>query len=349
MVIYILLAVFPIILGCFYPDLKLEENKKKKITYYIICGAVMFAVLGLRHYKLGSADTQNYYNTMKNAIDCSSWKAYYDPDYFEKGAQFFIFLLSRVFKDPQWLLIISSLIFISSIFYFIDKNSNDIPLSITSYITLGLMLFNLQGMRQSIAMSICLFAYEQAKRKHLIRFVLLVLLATAFHQTAIVFFVVYILCRLDFSWIKVCVVLGISAVAVFLSKNIIGVANNMFDREYNNTVSSGGFVALAIYVLLFIVSVLYYKDALKGNETPLLYVLIVGMACFAMRYFGAQAAERISFYFAFSQIGALPNVIHITSKREKTHIYIIVLSLAVLLYIYRLHGSEFVPYRFFWQ
>ena len=40
MVIYILLAVFPIILGCFYPDLKLEENKKKKITYYIIHGAM---------------------------------------------------------------------------------------------------------------------------------------------------------------------------------------------------------------------------------------------------------------------------------------------------------------------
>ena len=73
------------------------------------------------------------------------------------------------------------------------------------------------------------------------------------------------------------------------------------------------------------------------------------MACFAMRYFGAQAAERISFYFAFSQIGALPNAIHITSRREKTHIYIIVLALAVLLFAYRLHGSGLVPYRFFWQ
>ena len=131
MAIYILLAVFPIILGGFYPDLKLEENKKKKIIYYIICGTVMFAVLGLRHYRLGSTDTQNYYNTMKTAIGCSSWKEYYDPDYFEKGAQFFIFLLSRVFKDPQWLLIISSLIFISIIFYLIDKKIKDKPLSIT--------------------------------------------------------------------------------------------------------------------------------------------------------------------------------------------------------------------------
>lgn len=347
MTIYIVLALFPVCLGAFFP--KLSADKKQKRVYYIICGAVMLLIMGLRHYSLGSSDTENYYNAMSRALACETWTSFYDPDLYEIGSQFFIFALSRIFNDPQWLLVITSLIYIISIFYFVDHNSNDIPLSITLYVTLGLMSFNLQGMRQSIAMSICLFAYEQAKNKHLIKFILLVAIATTFHQTAIVFIPIYILCRMKFSNNNMLIMCVLAFVVSFNADRVIGIANEYFDRDYNSTVSQGGFVAVLIYAIIFIITLGFDNPLKNGNkQTPLLYVLILGFVCYIMRYFGTLAAERISFYFAFSQVALLPNAKGIVVGKGRIIMHLAIILLAVALMAYRMHGSEFVPYRFFW-
>lgn len=347
MIVYLALAAFPIFLGIFFP--KLNSNKKQRNAFFFLCGIVMLLVMGLRSPDLGSTDTQNYYNAMARAISSSSWHSFYEKELYEVGLQFFIFVLSRVFKDPQWLLVITSLIFVISIFYFVRHNSDDIALSVCAYISLGLMQFHLQGMRQSLAMCICLFAYEQAKKKHLFRFVLLVLLAVLFHQTAIVFFPVYILCQMKFSLRNLVLIAGISGVAMLFSDRIVGVANDVFERDYTVAVSSGGFIAVAVYVLVLAMALIYYAGFAKHEQSPLLYVLIIGMSCFLMRYTGTLAAERISFYFVFSQIALLPKATAIMAKNEKIVMRMVIVVLALSLFAYRLHGSDFVPYQFFWQ
>lgn len=348
MTIYIALAVFPVLLGAFFP--KLSEDKRQKRLFYIICGIAMLLIMGLRHYSLGSTDTLNYYNAMRRALSSSSWTSFYDDDLYEIGSQFFIFTLSRIFKDPQWLLVVTSLIYIISIFYFVEHNSEDIPLSITLYVTLGLMTFHLQGMRQSIAMSICLFAYEQAKNKHLVRFLLFIALATAFHQTAIVFLPVYILCIMKFSKKSIFIMCAIAVIAVINADKIIQIANAFFDRSYTTSVDQGGFVAVTIYVIILILTLVFDEPLKNGNEqTPLLFILILGFICYIMRYFGTLASERISFYFAFSQLALLPNSKSAVLKKEQTTMRLLIICLAVALMAYRLHGSEFVPYLFCWQ
>lgn len=345
MIIYIALAAFPVLLGAFFPDL--YENKKQKRQFYLICGFVMLLIMGLRHYSLGSSDTLNYYNAMKRASVSISWENFYNPDYFELGAQVFIYSLSRIFKDPQWLLVITSLMYIVAIFYFIDNNSDDIPLSITLYIALGLMIFNLQGMRQSIAMSICLFAYEQAKRKHLIRFLVLIIIAVTFHQTAIVFLPVYIVCRLRYSHKNMLIMSLIALLIITNASRITFIANSLFDRSYNTAVDQGGFVAMLIYIIILIITLLFDYRLKDGNtKTPLLYILIIGLVSYMLRYFGTLAAERISFYFMFSQLVLLPNSQYFVVKQQRKIMRIIIFILAVALMAYRLHGSEFVPYRF---
>ncbi len=349
MAIYLTLAFVPILLSTLFPELN-QNNKKQRKYYFILCGIIMLIVMGLRHNSLGSTDTQNYYNAMQRALNSDSWSGYYRPDYYEIGMQFFTFVLSRIFHDPQWILIATSLIYIVSIFYFVDRNSDDVPLSLVAYITLGLMMFHLQGMRQSIAMSICLFAYEQAKKRHIVKFILLVLLATMFHQTAIVFIPIYFLVQMKYSTKNLLWMAAGSAVVVFFADNIINIANDVFDRGYYTSVDSGGFVATAIYIILLIVSLFYYHHQQQKDEPPsLLYVLILGTLCYIMRYIGTLAAERISFYFAFSQIALLPNAIKIMVGKDKLLMKLIIIVLAVALMAYRLNGSEFVPYKFFWQ
>ena len=107
---------------------------------------------------------------MRKAINSMSWADYYNESGVEKGFQIFVFGLSRVFSESQWIIVISSLIYTVSICRFIYKNSEDVVLSCVMYVARGMMTFQMQGMRQAIAMSICLFAYEFASQKKLIKF-----------------------------------------------------------------------------------------------------------------------------------------------------------------------------------
>ena len=68
-----------------------------------------------------------------------------------------------------------------------------------------------------------------------------------------------------------------------------------------------------------------------------------------MRYFAAQQAERISFYFAFGQMILLPNTAQQLKPRDRVVVKLAIYTLSILLFLYRINGSNFEPYAFCWQ
>ncbi len=350
MILYLLISITPLVFGLIFSNLKTKGIQRT--WFFVLCGFLLILFMGLRNKSLGSADSYNYYVMMEKAIKSRTWLSYYDKEGTEIGFQLFTWLLSRVFRDPQWILIISSIIYVVCLLNFISRNSKDPALSLTMYITLGLMTFELQGMRQSIAMSVCLIAYEFVKSKKFIPFVLLVALAMTFHRSAIVFIAVYFIGLLKFKPIHLILYIVVLLVAIFSADSIIRLANDIFDRNYYNTVESGGFIATAIYVLCIVFTLIATKRPVKDNiNVTMFYLLLLGFACYIVRYFGALAVERISFYFMFSQLIILPNAIADGrfETKDKSVIKIIVYLLCILLFAYRLIGSEFVPYMFFWN
>lgn len=354
MIPYLAIAATPAIIALFFSNITNSQSiavrRKYEKRYLLLCGLIIFLFLALRNKSIGSSDTYNYYNMMQRAIFADEWKQYYNPDGVEIGFQFFVFILSRFFKSPQMIIVISAIIYVIGILYTIYNNSDDLALSVTMYITLGLMQFQMQGMRQSIAMSICLFAYEFAKRRKIIYFSLLVLLAMQFHQTAIVFITVYFIFWLKYKWNYLCAFVIASGLFFYFSNYIIGFANELFDKNYYTSVDSGGFIATAIYFLI-IVFAFVFNMKLHTNRfhMAILYITMMGCICFMMRYIGTLAAERISFYFVFGQLILLPNTIVCLKPKERQVIKIAVYVLMFLLFAYRLRGSDFLPYTFYWQ
>ncbi len=347
MIPYLLVAVSPILISVFFPRLKTE--KKSKLLYLFFSGLVVVLFLGLRSKYLGSSDSFNYYWVQEKAFMFNSWQSYFRPDYVESGFQFLVYLISRVFGSAQWLFIITATIYVVSICYFIYHNSDDLPLSMVMYITLGLLQFHMQGMRQAIAMSICLLAYEQAKRQHLVKFVLLCFFATLFHQTAIVFFVVYIVSKLEFNRRNLILVLVICCIILLISPQLTNLANDIFERDYTNIAHGGGYVKLAIYLLTIGLTLILEKHLNEKKEiTTLLYLSMLGFVFYLFRYFAANMGERISFYFVFPQIALLPRVLYRFTASEKIYLRLLVIILCSVLFLYNLSGNNFFPYKFFW-
>ena len=182
-----------------------------------------------------------------------------------------------------------------------------------------------------------------------LKFILFVLLATTFHQTAVVFVFVYWITRLKFNCRNLLLVTGVSLLAIAFPTPLINLANEMLEEEYSGTVDSGGFVAALIFIIALIVCYIYYISHEEDFHSPLVFVLIIGFATYLMRYTGVRIAERISFYFAFSQIALIPLASKLFIKKDRIIVNMLIVLLAVGLFVYRLRDSGFLPYAFYWD
>lgn len=355
MIPYLCMAFTPVIAQIIYPRTDVDQKQKKK--FLILCGLVLIFFMGCRSMYLGSEDTYRYCMGLSEAAKSSSWQAFYIREREEIGYQVFVWLLSRVFKQPQWLLFLTSFFFVFTILRFIYKYSQNVTLSVLLYISVALMLFNMQGLRQSIAMCICIYSVDFAKRRRIVPFLLLCALATTFHRTAIVFIIVYFLCNQNVTSAKVLLTIMVAIILLAASNYITQIANLFFttntaiQRTYTKVADSGGYIVLTIHLLTLMLALMMDSDIFDEDnfESALFYLATIGTVCYIMRYFGTREAERISFYFAFAEVALLPNALEHFKGKDKLVIDLLAGALAIGLFVYKLSGSDFVPYDFFWN
>ena len=332
-----------------------NENRKRK-RYLLLCGIVLLVLIAFRHYSVGSSDSANYFNNWKKVAGLSlqDFKPLLSTSRMESGYLITVWILSRVFANPQWVFIFSGALFTWSVCRFLYKNCENLLLGITMFICLGLYTFMVQGLRQAIAMSICLFAIEFCKKRSLwgfFGFLLLVILATQYHQTAIVFLPVYFLYGKKIDSVWTLVIFALLLVAVMAIGYLINFANDLFDRNYSNAVEGGGYIALAIYLIIVVVGFVFCRseDRHDSHYSFFVFLTVMGAVVYAMRYFGTLAAERISFYFMFGQIIVLPKALSSFDSKSSKVLSIIVMGLSIALFFYRIQSSDLIPYMFFWQ
>ena len=207
-----------------------------------------------------------------------------------------------------------------------------------------------QCMRQAIAMCICLFAIEFCKKRKLIKFILFILLAMCFHQTAVVFLPVYFIYGIPLKASTRFLSIGIGATVVGFSVPLATIANEWFDREYEGAVQAGGYVAVAIYVLIIILTILFQQHlTLDKNFSFFYFITFIGLTIYLMRYMGVRISERISYYYMFGQTILLPNTVQSLDQKTKIILKCLIALLCIALFAYRLKGGDLIPYKFFWQ
>lgn len=353
MAVLLSLSIIPIIFSGFFNN---YNNKQKKI-YLMLCALFMIVVMGLRGRFVGSDDTNNYCKIFEIAVEQTNLKKFltirgvYNSNliFSEIGFYGFVWGIGRVFNHYQFLLILSSLIMIICTIIFIKNNSDDCMLSIVMYITLGLFTFCMNGMRQGIAMSICLIAFDFAKNKKFIPFLITVLFAMLFHKSAIFYLIVYFLFLFKPKFSHIMFFLGLLSLFIIFSNNLISIFDYVVGKDYadSENVESGGIVTVLIYLLVIIFTLITIKD-LKNNNIifTLLLISIIGLVTYLFRYFSIHIIERLSYYFFYSIIILLPSAINKFNCKERMLIKIITITVCLLLFAYRLNGSLFEEYYF---
>lgn len=355
---YLLYMVSPIIIALFVAIITNEsvfENKLSTRTFFVISFIVIALMIGLRHYSNGSTDTMFY---CKNWIKLSKmsfpqFKDFLNEADMEKGYLLFAWSFSQIFPKYQALLIISGIFFAFSICSFLKKNCKNPMLGLLIFNCFGLFNFLVQGLRQGIAMCICLFAIEFYKKNKPIRFVIVVFIASLFHASAWIFLIVYFLRFLKITLPSFFLFITGGVIGFSLLPKVFEIMNTIINDEYEIGTASeeGGIITIAIYLVITFVTLFLY-DKSKENEfyAMFFYMCCIAMTAMIMRNFVSSIVERIAHYFSFGVLVTVPNCIeNIEDRALKSTVTIIVSLLFIILAIHKATYSTLVPYEFFWR
>ncbi len=323
-------------------------------VYLFIASGILAAITGLRGKYVGT-DTLGYMNNFLR-MDSYSWKyALSDRSgRFEWGYKLLTKLIGVITDNENVFLFIVAAIFAICLGIYINKNSKNRFLSILLYYTVSGFSFQLSGVRQSLAMGICLLSFEYIKQRKLFKFLVLAFIASLFHKSALALIPMYFVAYLKINLINF-VLLSIAGIfACIYSTPLTHLVNTILGYEKQMIgFESGAIFVVIMYVITIMASYIYtnWLEKQDKHNTFFFNMTFVSLIIYILRYF-IQIAERISYYYQFSFIILLPNLVEsIEDDKTRHFIKTAVVILACALYGYRcIRGSNSTHhYYFFWQ
>lgn len=225
----IYLFILIVLIACSIKNdfLEITDTKQSK-TYKLICLAFIL-LAGLRFY-VGS-DTHNYVYDFSIMPKLSDLVSYHNMDSrYQIGWDALVCIIKEIFGNFVFVQLVTSLIINAIIFWFISKSTSNVFLALVAYFVLNYFEYNMEIMREAIAISIglvAIFLYNNGKKKYSL---LLFIIAFEFHISAIILLIVPLLNSVKYSRRTIVVTLIASIIVPLVFSQITGLVNivNLF-------------------------------------------------------------------------------------------------------------------------
>lgn len=337
-----------------------EVKSNDKNRAYIVCiGISMFIVAALRNYTVGR-DVYNYLRRYARFAD-AEWKEIFymaDSMMFEHGFAILNKLLTYINKNPRFFLVIAAFFIIFSYGMAIYRYSTIPWLSFLLFMTMGFFGSSLNVIRQYIAVAIILFSYNAIKNNKLLEFIVLVLVASNIHTSAIIVLPMYWLSKIKFNKFTLFAIfsLFLSGAYVFIrySKTIIAFmapymhTYNRYLGELERDSGNGAIGATLIYAafLILIIIELYNSEEEIKNMYIAFAIASVMLILFS---YAISISERALPYFSSMFIFSVPKAITSEKKRRIRIQYVIVICVVLIAYYFaiicRANTGAQIPYE----
>lgn len=357
MLIYIGIIIFSL----FFAFLLRAKNYSCGKNYAIFFMFLLFLMAALRASSIGN-DTANYlriYTIIQKGNFIEGWEERFEPGYLILNR-----LLASFFQEQQIILLVTSIIIYGGFLYFIVKFSSNVWLSVFLFITLGYFGQSLNTIRLCIAYSILLFSYSFLRKKQFITFVIIVLLATMFHRTAIIFLLAYFVQNIKLNkWIFGIWVIFTATVTIYMQVflDILFKIYPTFQYYIGTNYVSSGKLASILYLLIWLL-VLIFGLAIqwkKRGETiskdisimTFFMMIAVSIYSFSLRF---NLLDRIAQFFSMFGIVYIPNTLELIKSKRKKYILTMIIvmlffSYFVTIQVFRPEWNVIYPYKTFWM
>lgn len=297
---------------------------------------VLILVSAVRHGYVDTFAYKELYINARNNLDYvnnAPWGV-------EKGWMYFCYFLNFISPSPNFLLLISAIIIIGVYVYSIKRYSCDPVFSLIIFYCLEYMDTN-NGVRQMVASALCVVAFlliTEKKKENYICFVLLVLLAMQFHESAFVCFIILIT--------VVGKPLNIRTAGAFGLGLLFWMAPSLVNAQLGDKFSDSkyaGYLAItlgmsflrafivgilpALLAFIYIIKVKKYGEIIEYSEGVLLNILLIN-SMFTIMGLNMQYWARMAFYTAFAPFVLMPKLAYEAFPKNRS----LIKSIAVICY-----------------
>lgn len=343
---------------------KSMDNLSCRKRQTIWMGILLFLFAALRSYSVGQ-DVRGYepffqgyyYQYLVDASmsfnDIIAYRSGRDPFF-----HLFLKLLSFIWPSPQLMLIVIGAIVAFSFSYFTYKEKGNVLLFYIMFIGFRLFSFTLSGLRQATAMSLIFIAYVCFREKKIWKMLLLTLLATLFHRSALIFVLALPIEKLKNYYVLPAFIVGVIIVNFLSNEVLTETLSRLFygDRfsDYfasTNNMNFGGGATFYIYMAIYFAVFLYFTKMMYVN--PLIInefnILTVGIL-FVIIGLSIENVFRISYYFIFVLYPIFSQFLNVVFKKRDVNIIVFLVSILLSIqYIVFGTGAGTEEYRFFWE
>lgn len=228
-----------------------------------------------------------------------------------------------------------------SITNLIAKYSSNISISVMMTIALGSFGFALSGIRQTIALSIIMWSFKYLHNKKLFKFLIVVLIASLYHSTALIFLIAYLFYNIKFK-VKNLIIISLCGMFVILNSTtflklyllVSGTDKNYSSYLEADTVLSITGALIAGAILLFCIFA-FMKGKKDVQYTGLCNLAIISLTFRILSALDFAEMFRGAMYFSIFDILMVAEACACDSKK-KTWVRIKTIAVSLLLFAYYL-------------
>ncbi len=322
--------------------------------YFIIAGTSLFFIMALRDVTVGT-DTFSYYYEYQNAD-------VYINNLFrptELGYSYFNYVINRLGLGFQTFLAIIATFIVFSISILYYKYSKNILLSYYLFVTIGLFSMSMTGLRQTMAVSLTILAFIYLMKNKNALFFIFVGIAYFFHNSAIVFLLIFFLKKIRINKKIGAIIYIVSGMLFFMKGWLSLLIEYITPEKYLRYMSADTHInslVIIIAMLIPLVCLLFWpKGSLDNEEHNKTMSLIFLISClnFVMYFLALEINmfQRLSLYLIIYNGILIPNVIEgIKSKEIRMIAKIACIFFPLVQFIMSTPGGSFGidEYKFFW-
>lgn len=324
----------------------IRDKKRQECAILTLSMMALFLLLSLKSTWVGT-DMPGYRAQYELAGRMPFWDFSYV--YFEKG----YLLVSKLFSKggvpfPIFTAAVYALLF-RAYHAFLHRYSQNTTLSVLILICYQFLVFHISGLRQTLAMAVCIWAFLVLERSMLLS-LCLTALAASFHTSALIFFAVYPISTLR-KRPKPLTMLLLAVPAALCLRPVLWMAVSRYLPQIETTgIRLGGnclFLGLMALFLCFTQSA--YPEG--GWQAPFFCRMAV-LAFAADLLLSGSTLLRGNLFFTLFLLPGIPNAIRRYEPRVRLCLELALGGFLILLFYFQtlsINQLDLLPYRFFWQ
>lgn len=333
------------------------ENRKRYIK--LIC-FILILQSGLRNVAVGS-DTYQYFRIFEG-LKTTSWSVIFKSisDYYQLGLGkdpgYLIFQKTiQIFTgEYQIFLFVIAIIFFTALGNFIYRNTNRLSDAILAFVIYSVLFygfFSITGVRQTLATAATLFGYELIKRKKLLPFIILILLASTIHKSALVFLPFYFIVQIKnpkYLFAGVLILFPILMIFRNSLSEFFQIIGGYYDYvEYEG---AGTFTFTLMFIVLSITAWWRRKYILNINTKDFYIAFALALLFLPLTWVNPNGM-RVVQYFSIFMLVLVPAILYsfqAISVKVRKDIYRVTVLILLILFL-QSNWNNPNPYGFFWE